>query len=108
MVAGGIPTRWREAVALTDISYRRVGWKYVLEKGVRIILPSALWGGVYDSSYLGLGGSLLVIKSGYAWDGASGANRGHEGHDVPDSGPRRPVPANTARNPTSRVSQGSG
>ena len=55
-----------------ELQYRRVNWKYVLEKEVQLALPLELCGDVYISPYLIAGGSLLVIKDGYAWDGASG------------------------------------
>ena len=57
------------------LQYRRVAWKYVLEKDVRITLPFEIWKDgtqAFASPHLGLGGSLFVIKEGYAWDGASG------------------------------------
>ena len=54
--------------------YRRVSWKYVLEKDVRLSLPGNLFGQTleYTSSYLKVKAPFLRIQSGYAWDGASG------------------------------------
>ena len=56
-----------------ELQYRRVSWKYVLEKNVNLTLPVGLCPDhMHLSPYLYLGGSTFVIKAGYAWDGASG------------------------------------
>ena len=56
------------------ILYRRVAWKYVLEGGVELALPDEIRGAAtpYIGPYLVVTGTALRIKSGYAWDGASG------------------------------------
>ena len=65
-----------------ELQYRRVSWKYVLERDVELTLPAKLIGKVisYISPHLvvvrgslGHGNvSRLRIKAGYAWDGVSG------------------------------------
>ena len=59
-----------------ELQYRRVNWKYVLEKDAHLMLPVKLPGKAarsYVGPYLLFDAPLLLIKAGYAWDGASGA-----------------------------------
>ena len=57
-----------------ELLYRRVSWKYVLEEDVYLTLPGKLFGltSTYTSPYLVVKAPQLCIRSGYAWDGASG------------------------------------
>ena len=56
------------------IQYRRVNWKYVLEVAVHLALPGNISTKThsYIGPHLSIVGTILSIKAGYAWDGASG------------------------------------
>ena len=56
------------------ITYRRVGWKYVLDAPATYALPARLArrAPTYTSRFLRLDQNGLTIREGYAWDGPSG------------------------------------
>ena len=59
---------------IRKLHYRRVSWKYVLNEEVHLALPSNLSAEIhsYIGPHLVIAGTILTIKAGYAWDGASG------------------------------------